>query len=205
MSDHYFVSQPSSEPRERQIRVVLAGKERTVTTAAGTFSPDRLDPGTTVLLNATPPPPSSGALLDIGCGWGPISLSLALRSPDSTVYATDVNERALDLTRRNARALGAANVIAALPGDIPADLQFASIFSNPPIHVGKQALHDLLLTWIPRLAPAGEAWLVVQKHLGSDSLARWLAEVLGEEFTVERTASKKAFRVIHIVRGGNAA
>lgn len=200
MPDHYFASQPSSEPREREITVVLAGRSVTVTTAAGTFSPDRLDPGTAVLLNVAPPPPAQGALLDIGCGWGPIALSMALESPEATVYGVDVNERSLELTARNAHAVGATNLRASTPDDVPDDVRFCAIWSNPPIHVGKVALHEILLRWIPRLASGGEAWLVVQKHLGSDSLARWLAETLGDEFTVERAASKNAFRVIVVTR-----
>jgi len=73
---------------------------------------------------------------------------------------------------------------------------FDTIWSNPPIRVGKAALHDLLGAWLPRLAPAGEAWLVVQRHLGADSLAVWLADQGWGE--VEKVASAKGFRVLRV-------
>lgn len=200
MPEHYFATQPSSEPRERLIRVVLAGEEHAVRTASGTFSPDRLDQGTAVLLHAVPDPPVEGTLLDVGCGWGPIALSMGLLSPNATVYAVDVNERSLDLARRNAATVGATNVIVCSPEAVPADVRFDCIWSNPPIHVGKEVLHEILLMWIPRLNAGGSAFLVVQKHLGSDSLAHWLAETLGGDFAVKRVASKNAFRVLRVTR-----
>ena len=101
-----------------------------------------------------------------GAGWGPIALSLALDAPDATVWAVDVNERALDLVRRNAARLGLVQVNAALPDDVPDDVRFATIWSNPPIRIGKAALHELLGQWLPRLSTGGEAWLVVQRNLG---------------------------------------
>ena len=140
-SDHYFTSSPASPENLRTLHVTLAGRELEVTTAGGVFSPDRLDTGTQVLLANTPPPPAGGQLLDLGCGWGPVALSLAIEAPHSTVWAVDVNERALDLVRRNSEALGLTNVNACLPDDVPDDVTFRTIRSNPPIRVGKHELH----------------------------------------------------------------
>ncbi|MFI2363312.1 class I SAM-dependent methyltransferase [Promicromonospora sp. NPDC019610] len=195
-SDHYFTAQPASDDERRTRIVRLAGRELEVEVAAGVFSPGGLDKGTAVLLDHVPPPPATGDLLDLGCGWGPITISLALAAPEAAVWAVDVNERALDLVRRNAERLGLENVRAALPDDVPDDVRFAACWSNPPIRVGKQALHDLLTRWLPRLEPDAAAWLVVQKNLGSDSLARWITEALG--LTVERTTSSKGFRVLRV-------
>ena len=202
MSDHYFTAQPASADQRRSLTVTLAGREVTVQTAAGVFSPDGLDKGTAVLRREAPAPPASGALLDLGCGWGPVALTLALRSPGADVYAVDVNERSLDLVRRNAAALGLDRVVASQPDGIPQDLVFDAIWSNPPIRIGKAVLHDLLLTWLPRLAPGGSAYLVVQKNLGSDSLQRWLAESLPstQGYAVSRLASDKGFRVLEVRR-----
>lgn len=200
-SDHYFSSQPSTPEVRRPLTVELAGQTRTLQTSGGIFSPDGLDKGTAVLL-AEVPPPSAGNLLDIGCGWGPIALTLALRSPEATVYAVDVNERSLALTRDNAKALGLANVRASLPEQVDSAVRFDTIWSNPPIRVGKEELHALLLLWLPRLAPGGTAWLVVQKNLGSDSLQRWLAEALPAGFDVSRHSTSKGFRVLRIHRAG---
>lgn len=194
--DHYFTAQPAAPDERRTITVELAGRVVTVQTAGGVFSPDHVDLGTRVLLREVPDPPSSGDLLDLGCGWGPLALTMALLSPSARVWAVDVNERALDLVRVNASRLGLANVTAALPSQVPPDLGFATIWSNPPIRVGKEALHDLLRTWLPRLAPGGEAWLVVGRNLGADPLHRWLADDLG--VAVERATSAKGFRVLRI-------
>jgi 16S rRNA (guanine1207-N2)-methyltransferase len=193
-SDHYFSSSPRSERSTRTIRAVLAGREVELTTAGGVFSPEHLDEGTRVLLDTVPPPPQSGHLLDLGAGWGPIALSLAMRSTDATVWAVDVNERALELVSANASRLGLHNINAVLPDDVPAGLRFATIWSNPPIRVGKAELHAMLSHWLPLLDDDAEAWLVVAKHLGAESLQRWIGDDLGLE--VERAETSKGFRVL---------
>jgi 16S rRNA G1207 methylase RsmC len=203
--DHYFSAQPATADNKRPLSVELAGTRRTLSTSSGIFSPDRVDKGTAILLAEVPPPAAAGNLLDIGCGWGPVALTLALRSPAAAVYAVDVNERALGLTRDNAAALGLGNVTAALPDEVDPELQFATIWSNPPIRVGKEALHGLLLHWLPRLAPGGSAHLVVQKNLGADSLQRWLAAELDVrvpelKLAVARTGTSKSFRILQVSR-----
>lgn len=199
-NEHYFSADPESELKLRPLTVELAGLPRTLTTAGGIFSPDRIDAGTQVLLANTPPPPPGGNLLDLGSGWGPIALSMALDSPHATVWAVDVNERALDLVRRNAQTLGLDNVNAVLPEDVPDDITFMGIRSNPPIRVGKNVLHDMLLHWLPRLESATDAWLVVQKNLGSDSLHRWMEGALPSGFAITRAATNKGYRVLRVRR-----
>ncbi|MET0736068.1 MAG: methyltransferase [Microbacterium sp.] len=201
-SDHYFSASPVSAENLRRIRVTLAGEDVEVTTAGGVFSPDHVDSGTAVLLANTPPPPPGGQLLDLGSGWGPIALTLAIQSPHATVWAVDVNERALDLVRRNAAALDLKNINAALPDDVPPDVTFRTIRSNPPIRVGKNELHGLLERWIPRLDERSDAWLVVQRNLGSDSLQRWLASSFAAGYSVHRTATGRGFRVLKVRRHG---
>jgi 16S rRNA (guanine1207-N2)-methyltransferase len=201
-SDHYFTAAPASPENLRTIRVTLAGRELGLTTAGGVFSPDRLDAGTSVLLANMPPVPPGGNLLDLGSGWGPISLSMALASPHATVWAVDVNERALDLVRRNASALGLTNVNASLPEDVPAEVTFRTIRSNPPIRVGKDVLHGLLEKWIPRLDDRSDAWLVVQRNLGADSLQRWIGSTFHPGYSVFRTATSKGYRVLKVRKHG---
>ncbi len=201
-SDHYFSASPASPENLRRITVSIAGRDVEVTTAGGVFSPDHIDTGTAVLLSNTPPPPHGGNLLDLGCGWGPIALSLAVESPHATVWAVDVNERALDLVRRNAQSLGLTNINAVLPDDVPDDVSFRSIRSNPPIRVGKHELHGLLERWIPRLDEKSDAWLVVQRNLGSDSLQRWIAASFTPGFSVHRAAIGRGFRVLKVRRHG---
>lgn len=208
--DHYFSAEPASPAELREREVTLAGHAVTVQTAGGVFSPDGVDKGTAVLLKHAPAPPAEGTFLDLGCGWGPLALTLARHSPRATVHAVDVNRRALDLVSRNATALDLPGVHALTPDEVPEDAAYDLIWSNPPIRVGKAVLHELLTTWLPRLAPGdgdrpgGTAYLVVQKNLGADSLQRWLQESLPErtgEVRVDRTASSKGFRVLRITRG----
>lgn len=200
MTEHYFTAEPASPDERRTRTVLLRGREVAVRTAGGVFSPDHLDAGTRVLLDEVPDPPSEGDLLDLGCGWGPVALSLATASPGARVWAVDVNERALDLTRRNASALGLTGVRAVRPEQVPEDVQFAAIWSNPPIRVGKETLHAMLRQWLGRLAPRGQAHLVVAKNLGSDSLLRWLATGLGDLVDAERVATSRGFRVLRATR-----
>ncbi|MFC6357248.1 class I SAM-dependent methyltransferase [Luethyella okanaganae] len=201
-SEHYFTPTPASELKLRRITVRLVGQDRQVTTANGIFSPDHIDAGTQVLLTNTPVPPPSGNFLDLGCGWGPIGFALALESPLATVWAVDINDRALELVRRNAAELGIANINAVRPEDVPDGLRFRTIWSNPPIRVGKNELHNLLQNWLPRLDDESDAWLVVQRNLGSDSLHRWLQAELPESFAVTRAATAKGYRVLRVRRHG---
>jgi len=201
VSDHYFASQPASTDERREVTLTLAGQRVSVETASGVFSADRLDLGTTVLLNHVADPPASGTFVDLGCGWGPITLSLGLLAPEARILAVDVNERARDLTARNAASLGLPNIEVADPQSALASLPSGGIdliWSNPPIRIGKDALHELLETWLTRLAPGGRAELVVAKNLGSDSLQRWITTHLS--LPCERTASSKGFRVLAVTR-----
>ncbi|MFG1950015.1 class I SAM-dependent methyltransferase [Micromonospora sp. NPDC048830] len=198
--DHYFTAEPTATARPREVEFTVAGREYTLTSAGGVFSADRLDPGTAVLLRKAELPGRdvSGPLLDLGCGFGPITCVLADSAPAATVWAVDVNQRARELTAANAARVGAAGrVRVAAPDDVPDGLTFAQIWSNPPIRIGKEGLHELLSRWLPRLAPDGVAWLVIARHLGGDSVHRWLAE---QGWRVERHASQKGFRVLRVNR-----
>lgn len=174
---------------------MLPGLRLELETDAGVFSAGRLDPGTRILLDTVPAPPPSGDLLDLGCGYGPLAVVLAARSPHARVWAVDVNRRALELCARNAERSGLANVRCAAPDDrgLPGTLDL--IWSNPPLRIGKQVLHELLTGWLARLNPGGSAYLVVQRHLGSDSLHRWLEDA---GWPVTRIASRAGYRVLRV-------
>ncbi|MEU5548588.1 MULTISPECIES: class I SAM-dependent methyltransferase [unclassified Micromonospora] len=198
--DHYFTAEPSTPGQAREVQFSVAGRDYALASAGGVFSATRLDPGTAVLLRKAqlPTPAAVGPLLDLGSGFGPIACVLASVAPQATVWAVDVNERARELTAGNAQRLGVADRLrVATPEEVPADLHFAEIWSNPPIRIGKEDLHQLLGRWLPRLAPDGVAWLVVARHLGGDSLQRWLVE---QGWRVERHASQKGFRVLRVTR-----
>ena len=195
MPSHYFDENPDTVFKTKEVAVSIDGREVSVLTSGGIFSPDHIDTGTKVLLEHLALAPKGGDILDIGCGWGPIALSLASANPRATVWAIDVNERALELTRLNAERLGLTNLKVLRPEDVPANLRFSGIWSNPPIRVGKEVLHEILNTWLPRLEDGANAYLVVQKNLGSDSLQRWIAEKM-PELSVDRVETAKSFRVL---------
>ena len=199
MDDHYFAADPAVAFRRSPVRATVWGHTLDLVSGSGVFAQGRVDIGTSVLFRETQPP-SRGTLLDLGCGYGVIGLALAVAAPEARVWAVDVNERAVLLANENARPLGVAERYTALtPDRVPADATFDEIWSNPPIRVGKQALHDLLLAWLPRLTPAGRAVMVVGKNLGADSLQRWLGE---QGYPTRRLASAKGFRVLESRREG---
>ncbi len=192
---HYFDNDPTVDSDRKTVSVTIAGDAFEFDTDTGVFSHGRLDAGTKILLNDAPPPATEGHLLDIGCGAGPIALSLARRSPRARIWAVDVNERALSLVRDNAKRLDLTNLTAARPQDVPDDIAFDTIWSNPPIKVGKDELHSILDLWLPRLSAHGTAVLVVNKHLGSDSLAAWLER---KGWTVRRLGSRRGYRLLQV-------
>jgi len=193
VSDHYFSPRPRAPHRPGLVRVVLPDVYLELATDAGVFSPGRLDPGTRLLLEESPAPPLSGDLLDLGCGYGPVACVLAARSPGAAVWAVDVNERALELCARNAAAAGLANVRCVTPDDPSVPAGLAGIWSNPPVRIGKAALHELLGLWLRRLDPGGRAYLVASRNLGADSLHRWLAE---QGWPVTRLAARSGYRLL---------
>jgi 16S rRNA G1207 methylase RsmC len=198
--EHYFSKEPLTPLKPMTIQIPVAGISQQVTSASGTFSPQQLDFGTEVLIEQMDELAQTGNLLDLGCGWGPIALNLGKLRPTSTVWAVDVNNRSLELTAKNATDLGISNIRVALPEQVPEDLKFSGIWSNPPIRIGKKELHSLLLMWLPRLEKEAEAFLVVQKNLGSDSLQKWLTEELAEGYEVSRHTSIKTYRVLRVQR-----
>jgi 16S rRNA G1207 methylase RsmC len=196
--DHYYSPEPESPERRQTVEATVWGRRLSLVSASGVFADGRLDLGTGVLLRSLEPPTSPGRFLDLGCGYGVIACALALASDEAEVWAVDVNERALRLCRDNAEALGIGDrVRAAAPDDVPPDLEFDEIWSNPPIRIGKAALHDMLLAWLPRLSVGGRANLVVGRNLGADSLQRWL---VAQGYPCERVGSAKGFRVLRARR-----
>jgi 16S rRNA G1207 methylase RsmC len=197
MSGHYF-DDPTVESRPTDVVLSLPEGAFTLRTDRGVFSNGGVDSATRLLLLDAPVPPSTGNLLDLGCGTGPISIALAVRSPDATVWAVDVNERARRLTLHNAEANGLTNIRVAAPDEVPDDIVFDTIWSNPPIRIGKAALHDLLLLWLPRLTPDGAAVMVVSKNLGADSLQAWLT---AQGWPTSRLSSARGYRILRTLRG----
>jgi 16S rRNA G1207 methylase RsmC len=196
VAEHYFSAEPGSEAKTQTVEFTLQGQHYSLSAASGVFSAGRLDSGTAVLLKKGELPGAEieSTLLDLGCGYGPIATVLATRAPKADIWAVDVNSRARELATQNAKGL---NITVKAPEEVPENLKFAQIWSNPPIRIGKPELHELLLTWLPRLEPDGVAWLVVAKHLGSDSLQKWLID---QGWPTQKHASGGGYRVLKVSR-----
>jgi 16S rRNA (guanine1207-N2)-methyltransferase len=197
VGSQYFAEDPAAPHRPGTVHMVLPDLHLKLATDSGVFSPGRLDPGTRLLLESAPAPPAGGDLLDLGCGYGPLALALAVRAPSARIWAVDVNRRAIDLCERNAASAGLANVRCLGPDGAGLPATFQLIWSNPPIRVGKESLHGLLTGWLGRLAAGATAYLVVQRNLGSDSLQRWLAEA---GWDASRIAARAGYRVLRVQR-----
>ncbi|GAA1528888.1 class I SAM-dependent methyltransferase [Nocardioides humi] len=197
MDDHYFSADPSVPFQRAAVHAEVWGLELDLVSGSGVFAQGRLDIGTSVLFRETEPP-AGGRILDLGCGYGVIGLACALAAPAAVVTGVDVNRRAVLLANENAASLGVADrFTASVPEDVDPAATYDEIWSNPPIRIGKQALHELLLAWLPRLAPDGRAVMVVGRNLGADSLQRWLGE---QGLPTTRLASAKGFRVLETRR-----
>jgi 16S rRNA (guanine1207-N2)-methyltransferase len=193
-ASQYFEAQPDVASDRSEVTLALPDLNLRLTTDRGVFSHSGVDAGTRFLLQEAGVPIGEN-LLDLGCGYGPIAITMARRAPAAVVWAVDTNERAVGLCDENATANGCSNVRAFAVDDFPATVRFDTIWSNPPIRIGKDALHSLLLKWLPRLTPTGVAVMVVQKHLGADSLAHWLAD---KGYDVARTASRQGYRLMTV-------
>ncbi len=194
---HYFSTEPDASSNPRAVHLTLPDGRLDLTTDSGVFSADQVDPGTRVLLAEAPTPPQGPVTLaDVGCGYGPLAIVLALLSPAAMVWAVDVNVRALELCRSNARSAGVADRVRVVtPEEVPDEVTLDGFWSNPPIRIGKPALHALLQLWMGRLDSGAAAHLVVHKHLGSDSLAGWIT-ALG--YGVDRLISRRGYRVLQV-------
>lgn len=194
---HYFDEHPASPSRESSYTFPGPHGPLTVISDSGVFSHGALDKATALLLReiASVTVPPDGDILDLGCGAGPIAFYLASQHPDRTVRAVDTNSRAVDVCSRGARENGLANVVASRPEDVPPNATFGLMCSNPPIRIGKSELHELLSRWLGRLCPNGVAYLVVGRHLGADSLQRWLND---QGWPTQRIGSSKGFRILRI-------
>ena len=199
---HYFTA-PTGPEKRRTLDVRFWDTDWRFTTANEVFSGDGLDLGTAVLLRESTPPADATRLLDLGCGWGVLAVALAAACPQALVDAVDVNPRALTLTADNARAHRVAERVRPLqPDAVEPDARYDEIWSNPPIRIGKAALHELLLHWLPKLKVDGVARLVVGRNLGADSLQRWLID---QGWSCERVGSAKGFRVFAVRRALSGA
>ena len=202
MTKHYFSNSPEATVGElRPLTLDVRGVHLDMVVSDAVFSSHKLDLGTKALLLEAPEPPETGTFLDLGCGWGPIGVTLGKLSPKATIWAVDVNQRALDLTRKNAKRnqvkIRTELADKAFEKASSDGIKFDLIWSNPPIRIGKPALQEMLTKWLGLLSDEGESWLVVARNLGADSLIKWLNE---QGWQAEKAHSKKGYRIIRVCR-----
>lgn len=197
MADHYYTNRPGAAHDEQQFSFVLRGKELRFITDAGVFSRDRIDFGS-VLLIENMEMDRHARVLDVGCGYGPIGLTAAMLADQGRVTMIDVNERAVDLARRNAERNGiknvevlVSNVYSAVQGE-----KYDVILTNPPIRAGKEIVHRIFTEGHDLLVDGGELWVVIQKKQGAPSALKKLQETYREVIEVDREKGYCIFRAI---------
>ncbi len=186
MADHYFSNSPSSAHHERQIETTLLGREMRFYTDAGVFSKDDVDPGSRLLIESADE--LSGCVLDMGCGWGPVGLSLALANPNVQFLMADINERAAELSERNRRLNGVLNAqVIVSDGFSGIEGKFDHVFTNPPIRAGKQVIYGMFDESFRRLNSGGTLNIVIRKQQGAPSAKKHLEEVFGNAEVVTKS------------------
>ncbi|MBQ4089116.1 MAG: class I SAM-dependent methyltransferase [Clostridia bacterium] len=186
MTEHYYTKNPTSEHHERDVKAEIFGMDFIFTTDSGVFSRDGVDPGTRTLIEALPD--IEGRALDLGCGWGAAGLPVAKKNPGCTVVMTDINERAAELSRKNAKRNGVKNV-EIITGDGLESVtgEFAAIFTNPPIRAGKQKIYEMFAQCRDHLVPGGCLYIVIRKQQGAPSALKYLGETYDSAEVIDRS------------------
>lgn len=188
MSEQYFSQKPQSQSSPKTWRYRLRGTEYTFTSDYGVFSKNEIDYGSRVLIDHYIEPLIYGDVLDLGCGYGPIGITIANTYPDRQVVLADVNERAIHLVRKNTRENNLENTKCLVSDRFSnlTDYTFASIVTNPPIRAGKQVVHAMIEDSKPALVKNGELWVVIQKKQGAPSAKSKIMDVFGNVEVVAR-------------------
>lgn len=189
MTEHYYSKNPHVKSEPKQWRTTLRGKNFNFMTDAGVFSKGEVDFGSRLLIDAFKVPSIEGDILDVGCGYGPVGLTLASLCMDRTIQMVDINERAISLSRKNAERNGISNVIV-YSSDALSDVKasdFAAILTNPPIRAGKETVFKIYDHSYEKLAAEGELWVVIQKKQGAPSTIAKLEELFGNAEIVEKS------------------
>ncbi|ARD48160.1 class I SAM-dependent methyltransferase [Sporosarcina sp. P33] len=195
MGEHYYSKNPQVSSAPKQWKAEIRNRVLSFTTDAGVFSKGSIDEGSKLLAETFKEPSIGGDFLEIGCGYGPIALSIAMDFSDRTVHMVDVNERALSLSEKNAQHNGIRNVRIYESSGVDSVEQegFAAIITNPPIRAGKQTVFSFYEGAYEKLEPGGELWVVIQKKQGAPSTMEYLKKLFGN---VETVAKKKGYFIL---------
>lgn len=197
-NQHYYSNQPVTEHKRRELETVLHGSKFKFISDAGVFSKSGVDYGSKVLIEALDIP-SQASVLDVGCGYGPIGLTAAKLAKDGHVTMIDINSRAVELAKENARLNGINNVTI-LESDLFESVQgkeFDIVITNPPIRAGKETVHRIFELAYEHLRDRGELWIVIQKKQGSPSAKAKLESLFSR---VEEVTKDKGYRIFKAVK-----
>ncbi|WP_456272775.1 class I SAM-dependent methyltransferase [Bacillus sp. AK031] len=199
MTNHYYSRTPEVKSDPQSMEVVLRDFKFRLKTDQGVFSKNEIDFGSRLLIDVFSETAVDGPLLDVGCGYGPIGLSMAKSFPGRVVHMVDVNERALGLAGDNANSNGISNVSIYESSCFESvqEKNFSAILTNPPIRAGKSTVHEILADSYNHLAVGGELWVVIQKKQGAASAEKKMAEIFGN---AETAAKKKGYQILKSVK-----
>jgi 16S rRNA (guanine1207-N2)-methyltransferase len=198
LSEHYYSAKPTAAHEHNQIQIKLRGKEFNFVTDAGVFSKKEIDFGSKLLIE-TMVINRADFVLDVGCGYGPIGLSAAVLADQGRVTMVDINERAVLLSRDNAKRNGLNNVTV-LQSDLLAQVaenKFDCILTNPPIRAGKIVVHQIFSQAYSSLVPGGRLWVVIQKKQGAPSAFTKLESIFG---SVQEVLKDKGYWIFKAIK-----
>ncbi len=196
MTEHYYSEKPETKSEPIVWRTQLRNHPFVFTTDNSVFSKHSVDFGSRLLLETFEEPEIPGPILDVGCGYGPIGLSVAKSYPDRAVHMIDINERALNLAEKNARDNAVSNVKIYYSNlfEHVSEENFAAILTNPPIRAGKKTVHTIFEKSFHHLIKQGELWVVIQKKQGAPSARKKLEELFGNVDVVKKEKGYFIFR-----------
>ena len=195
---HYFDLDPSLASKERTIEYVIDGRVITLVSDNGVFSKDKIDEGSLAFLKVLVPLRLSGRILDLGCGYGPIGLTIAMTSPNARVDLADINSRAVALCERNAKKLGLSQRVTCLQSDIYEKIEgpYDSIVVNPPIRAGKVVTYAMYEGAMQNLIDGGSLFIVIRKAQGAESAARYIESIFGNIKLLDRAKGYHIYQAV---------
>ncbi|WLR58085.1 class I SAM-dependent methyltransferase [Guptibacillus hwajinpoensis] len=199
MGEHYYTKNPGVKSSPNKIDADLRGRKFQFTTDSGVFSKKEIDFGSKLLIESFEEPELEGDIVDVGCGYGPIGISLASEFSNRYFYMLDINERATELAMSNAikNRVHNLSVMASDQLNVLKDKTFASVLTNPPIRAGKQVVHGILEEAYDVLKKGGTLWVVIQKKQGAPSAITRLQEMFEH---VETVVKKKGYYILKAVK-----
>jgi 16S rRNA (guanine1207-N2)-methyltransferase len=193
-TEHYFTQEPKTPAKLGVIRTQLRGKSFEFLTSSSVFSKKQVDLGTRLLIE-TMALPETGAVLDVGCGYGPVGIAAAASNPRLRVIMTDVNERAVRLARQNSRKNKVRNteVRCGYLYEPVKDITFNCVLSNPPVSAGMETVKSIITEALQVMAHKATFQMVIRSKIGAKTLPLIFSETFGN---CQVLARESGYRVL---------